>query len=435
MNLVKGTLSLAIAGLLTACGGGSDNSTNSTNNTQAPERQLSLNTIKRDGCGQKSPIANIKVLIHNQSGDVIKEYATDTQGQLQVDWPADAKHVTVAGNDYDYQGNRTLYINTELDVEPGDLGATLFFAYTDETNCNCKQVDFSLQTLIEDAPDSTLYLENNNFQLAPDLSSPQLEWCESYGDMSIQLIAADGATSMAGAFDLTEVSNIEPTLDDFTATGVEVNVDFSNHSARAYSRTGWSNYNDNLGVNQPIFIYPALTSDNYARYHDYSTAQVGNIEAYTYATATVKVNSEGDTIRHLQLREVTTDLTDAIYSLFASISDNQPPYQYDFSNADSNIAFTQISVTGQTDTGRSYWVIKGGVSGEMPDFRLSTDLEAELASLQAEKVHIDVQSYGSKKSLSEWRKLTAARGEMENSYLSPLSDESHFMQFSFYLDR
>ncbi|MEZ9819590.1 hypothetical protein AB4238_03035 [Shewanella sp. 10N.286.45.A1] len=431
MNFVKGTCSLAIVGLLAACGGGSDGGSSAL----LQEQQLSLQTVKHNYCGVESPIANIKVLFHNQSGDVINEYATDQQGQLQVDWPSNAKHVTVAGDDYYTDGSKNLYLITELDVEAGDLGEIPFLAFNDQAGCNCHKVDIDLQQLINEAPDSSLYIGSSYLQLTSGTTSMSKTWCDNYDGISIQLIAADNSSSMAGDINLSNVNNLSLTLEDFTSPGVEVNVDWGNHITRAYAKEGWSNTNLLHGGYVPVFIYPGLTSNNYVRYHELDEAHVGNATAEFYTYSYTKVDSEGEITNDLQPWELSNNFTDALYKVLTSFASNQLPYQYDFSNADNNIAFTRIALLGAIDTGSAEWIFSGGVSGEIPDFDLTEALEAELASLHSAALRVSLRGYSGYKPLNEWRKLRAAMNEMDNSYLSPLNDESRFMEFTFELDR
>ncbi|MDB2387174.1 hypothetical protein N9W21_07510 [Shewanella sp.] len=264
-------------------------------------------------------------------------------------------------------------------------------------------------------------------------------WCDNYDDKSIQLIAADHSSSMAGDINLSNVSNLSLTLENFTSPGVEVNVDWDNHITSAYAKEGWSNTNTNTNVlhggNAPVFIYPGLTNNNYVRYIERDEVYVGNATAEFYTHSYTKVDSEGETTNDLQLWELSNNFTDALYKVLTSFASNQLPYQYDFSNADNNIAFSRITLFGAIDTGSAEWVFSGGVSGEIPDFDLTQALEAELASLHSAELRVSLQGFSGYKPLNEWRKLATAINEMDNNYLSPLNDEGRFMHFTFELDR
>ncbi|MGS0689417.1 hypothetical protein [Shewanella sp. 0m-4] len=436
MTTRKWTLTALSALVLTACGGGGDDSSGSTGNggsSGGNVPQITLNTVVDNQCGIEQPKSGVKVFVHNNTGDIIAEYVTDADGALTADWPSNAKHITLtADNQYYYKDLPTLKVISNVNVEAGDLGITYFRDDNNDEGCNCKQVEFPVQSLIEDAPDSLLYLGGSSYELTPFTRSPLIEWCDGVGPIDVQLIAADGQSSLGGSIDLTDKTQYTLNMSDFTQQGVV--VDYVNpYDARIlYARSfeGWTNYSQN----DPVFVYPTLTNSSYVWPARMGQEYIGNVTANSYSSARHLVTSEGKT-SPIMLWDPANGFSDAVYSLFSEISTGQAPYQYDFSNVSTDIALTHMSLSGDIDNGDAEWIIWGGVSGSMPDIKLPADLDAKFDSLNYPRLQIGVRGYGSEKPLSEWRKLLAERSRMADGQLSVLDYETNYMRLSFDLNQ
>lgn len=232
-------------------------------------------------------------------------------------------------------------------------------------------------SLIADAPDSLLYLGGRSYELTPFTSSPSIEWCDGTGPIDVQLIAADGQSSLAGSIDLTDKIQYTLGLSDFTHQGVA--VDYVNpYDARIlYARSfqGGTNYSqDDL-----VFVYPTLTDSSYVWPARMSQEYIGNVSADSYSSARHRVTSEGQT-SPIMLWDTANGFSDAVYLLFNEIATGQAPYQYDFSGV-GNVALTHMSLSGDIDSGDADWTVWGGASGSMPDLKLPANLDAKFDSL------------------------------------------------------
>ena len=426
----KWTLTALSTLILTACGGGDDSSDSADNGGSSGGNvpQITLNTVSTNWCGIEKPKAGVDVFVHNNAGDIIAQYVTDSNGALTADWPGNARHLTLTANNQSYYKEQpTLTVISNVDVEAGDQGITHFWDDNDQVSCDCKQVEFSVQSLIADAPDSQLYLGSQRYELTPFSTSPKVEWCDGAGPIDVQLVAADGQSSLAGSIDLADKTEYTLSLDDFIHQGVA--VDYVNpYDARVlYARSfeGWSNYSqDDL-----VFVYPTLTNSSYVWPVRIGQEYVGNLTADSYSSARHRVNSEGKTSA-IMLWDPADGFSDAVYALFNEISTGKAPYQYDF-NSTSNVAMAHMTLSGELDNGDAEWTIWGGASGSMPDLKLPTALDTKFDSLYSARLQIGVRGYGLEQSLSTWRMLLAERSRMDEKGTSALDYETNYMQLSF----
>ena len=429
MTTTKWTLTVLSALVLTACGGGDDSSGSAGNGGSAGGNipQITLNTVTSNWCGIETPKAGVDVFVHNNAGDLIAEYITDSNGALTADWPSNAKHLTLTANNQSYYKDQpTLTVISHVDVEAGDQGVKHFWDDNDRTGCDCNNVEFPVQSLVADAPDSKLYLGGSSYELTPFSSSPTVEWCDGAGPIDVQLVAADGQSSLGGSIDLTNKTEYALSLTDFTHEGVA--VDYVNpYDARIlYARSfeGWTNYSqDDL-----VFVYPTLTNSSYVWPARMGQEHVGNVTADSYSSARHRVASDGTT-SPIMMWDPANGYSDAVYALFNEIATGKAPYQYDFTGV-SNVALTHMSLFGDLDNGDAEWVIWGGASGSMPDLKLPTALDAKFDSLYSARLQIGVRGYGSEKPLSEWRKLLVERSRLGERGTSALDSETNYMRLS-----
>ncbi|ABV88708.1 hypothetical protein [Shewanella pealeana] len=434
MTVKKWTLTAISALAITACGGGGDDSGSSDNGGSSSGNvpKITLNTVVSNWCGIEKPKSGVDVFVHNNAGDIIAEYVTDGDGALTADWPSNAKHLTLTANNQSYYKDLpTLTVISNVAVEAGDQGITHFWDDNDQAGCDCKYVEFPVQSLITDAPDSMLYLGGTSHELTPFTSSLSVEWCDGAGPIDVQLVAADGQSSLAGSIDLADKTEYTLSMSDFTHEGVA--VDYVNpYDARIlYARSfeGWTNFSqDDL-----VFVYPTLTDSSYVWPARMGQEYVGNVAADSYSSARHRVNSEGKT-SPIMLWDPANGYSDAVYALFSEISTGKAPYDYDFRGV-SNVALTHMTLSGDLDNGDAEWTIWGGASGSMPDLKLPAALDARFDSLYYARLQIGVRGYGSEKPLSEWRKLLVERNRMDERGTSALDYETNYMRLSFDLEQ
>jgi hypothetical protein len=422
--------------LLLGCGGGSGDDAGTANSGDPSNNpintQLTLNTVVTNKCNVQSPKAGVEVLFHNAQGDVIAEHVTDSNGLLTTEWPSDAKHITTVALNYFTRnyGFRTLSIDTIMDTKGGDLGVIHFTNLSYAPDCDCKDVTFFVQNLIESSPDSKLNIGGGQGYLTPYTADYSLEWCDVQGPIDIQLTAADNQSSQAGQIDLTNLDEYTLNLDDFNHVGVMVNdpVNSSDDNIHAYSSGSWDSYNY---ANEPIFIYPTIAEHYYVSSNITKQIKVYDTVGYSANSAIRKLDQQGNASSEIVL-DVNNAFSKEAYSLYETIRSQQAPYQYDFSNASDDIAFSEILLGGRNGDGGVVWRLHGGIRGTIPNFSFTPSLEASINVLGDRYIRFLATSYGDKKTLDEWRRLEVEQSRMADPDLSPLSKGSDVMNLGFY---
>jgi hypothetical protein len=423
--------------LLLGCGGGDSGDDTGTANSGGSSNnpintQLTLNTVVTNKCNVQSPKPGVEVLFHNAQGDVIAEHVTDSNGLLTTEWPSDAKHVTTVALNYFTRnyGFRTLSIDTIMDTKGGDLGVIHFTDNRYTLDCDCKDVTFFVQNLIESSPESKLNIGGGQEYLTPYTQDFSLEWCDAKGPIDIQLVAADHQSSQAGQIDLTNLDEYTLSLDDFNHVGVMVNdpVNSRDDDIHAYSSGGWDSYNY---ANEPIFIYPTIAEHHYVSSSITKQIKVYDTVGYSANSAIRKLDKQGNVSSEIVL-DVNNAFSKEAYSLYETIRSQQAPYQYDFSNTSDDIAFTEIALGGRNGDGNVSWRLHGGIRGTIPNFSFTPSLDATIHMISSQSIRVVVKRYGDKKTLDEWRTLFVEQSRMADPELSPLTTESNLMGLGFY---
>ena len=205
-------------------------------------------------------------------------------------------------------------------------------------------------------------------------------------------------------------------------------VNSSEDDIHAYSSGSWDSYNY---ANEPIFIYPTIGEHYYVSSNITKQIKVYDTVGYSANSAIRKLDQQGNASSEIVLN-VNNAFSKEAYSLYETIRSQQAPYQYDFSNASDEIAFSEIVLGGRNGDGSVVWRLHGGIRGTIPNFSFPTSLEARINILVDPYILFLAKSYGDKKTLDEWRRLAVEQSRMADSDLSPLSKESDVMNLGFY---
>lgn len=128
---MKGKLLLSTCSLLlVACGGsgdaGGDQGSNGNN-----ARLVGDFVRQATKCDARAANTSAKVILHRKDGSVMSTHQPNASGRLDIDWPADAAHITLVTT-----SNGELRLDTQLVRSSGDLGINA--AYDDSLNLQCE---------------------------------------------------------------------------------------------------------------------------------------------------------------------------------------------------------------------------------------------------------------------------------------------------------
>lgn len=142
--------------MLSACGGGSDSGSSEPNPTPSPTAKVTWDfQYKSQKCNITQPAANLVAVIHRQDGSILSQTTTSSAGKLDINWPSDAKHLSVIS-----QANGELMVRTELQVQSGDLGRQTIWLNSLDDQCSCENFTLDLQEVQATYSGYTVYVND-----------------------------------------------------------------------------------------------------------------------------------------------------------------------------------------------------------------------------------------------------------------------------------
>ncbi|KZN34305.1 hypothetical protein N480_22135 [Pseudoalteromonas luteoviolacea S2607] len=236
-------LATAAALSLTGCGGGNNSETPPTIDRPDPTpivfSTLSLKALQQNTCGNSPIVAD--VVFHRANGEFISSAQTQADGTLESTIPSDAQHASFVYRSVDDKGDKYLQIQSVLNISNGfEVDALVFKNYDD---CGCNAINYNLETLRAETPDSELYgasVEPILLGQANDETSLCVE------DQQQLLFTRYEDTRKGAIFDTSKPATIALSDAQFTAEGTI--IDFGDHTFEPRELISLSAYAGNISV-------------------------------------------------------------------------------------------------------------------------------------------------------------------------------------------
>lgn len=372
---ITGLLMLALAG----CGGSSgDSVTTVGGNTgqgslQQPKKlTLDAKQISNSCRGRREPLAGVTVLIHKDDGKILQTHQTAADGKLSVDWPVDAKHVTILYRDS--EGRYTL--DSFYDLSYTDLGEFNYIEPAVTSRCGCRKLTLDWQDIKKTMPEYRLQ-QSSDRQPAPlvsvDSGTP-INICPTvdnqFGKLQLLLIAGAQSPSYFSEVDLDALagqSNVQLKMSDFRQAGRLVNVSTGNGAGYLFqSSLVYGNYGSmlrqpqsrfNSGDPVRVFDLPGLKAAVSVQ-RSYSDA---NIDYAATHTTVVPESSKSVTITPPANLSV---IAQKLQTLLNS-NKNATSVDYDFSGIGP---YQQMTIT--IDNNNFSWSYSAPLKGKIVDLQL-----------------------------------------------------------------
>jgi hypothetical protein len=375
---IKNIFFILSLGVLTACGGDSANN-DSSGNGGSKSNKISFDVKYENACGLINPYENVDIILHNEQGKAISTGKTNSAGHFEVEFPNDAKHLTImAKNSYSLD-NEFLSITSYLDVIAGEQGTFIFYKGDQSQSCNCKNVTVNLTELKAVYPDYLLGIGNETNTLLYRSDSVEIEVCNDEKVDAILVSPYSGSAS-AAYIDFSGIDKITLTGNEFTSQGDSFYVDDSLYNDLAYVRVlkdddlRWFNYSFSEN-GTPLFVFSDLSSDNFVTIGSKTPIYLGNdeVSVRSRSRSRVQSNSAG-TLK--KVPDVSQEFTYAVEQLFVSMmNDNVSVTSYDFNNLDNGFNEIYISFNWKNSNNEAIrWSIKGALKGSIPDLDLGQTL-------------------------------------------------------------
>ncbi|KZN29719.1 hypothetical protein [Pseudoalteromonas luteoviolacea] len=290
---------------LSGCGGGGSNDT--PNSIERPDptpivfSPISIKALEQNKCGNLPVIAD--VVFHQANGTFISSEKTQADGQFESNIPTNAQHVSFVYRSETDTGKKYLQIQSVLNIQNGfDVDAVVFANYD---QCGCSTIDYDLETLRAESPDSYLHgasIDPILLREAPD----KVSLCTD--EQQQLLFTRFEGVSSGGLFDTSAPATVALSDTQFTAQGTELN--FGEHTFEPKELITLSSYVGNTNVynehvnearynhtsykdNNGLLIFKDLNTVNYLSTTRLQESTAFGVSVSTNSYAINKVNDEG----------------------------------------------------------------------------------------------------------------------------------------------
>ena len=360
-------LAAALTLTLTACGGGSSGDDKPSQGTGSggvtePLQKISLEAYTYS-CQTETPYAT-DIVFHNEAGKPVGTAKTNAEGVFSGEVPKDTKHVSVLGDEVEYDDGEYKKIRTILDIDNRtNLGKFYFNQFKSDCGCETYTLDTS----------ELSYMETGYSLYAGYFSSvtDTLRVCTDE-DIYFSVVANDSNEAKATVMALpTDTKTIKLTDADFNDQGVWVDHQVSTGTeyittAGYFEEIHAFKFYQSRQVEQltPVFIFPTLTEHNFYRQYFDEDSYVGDVNVRMRSQARSRIKNDG-TFELTELPVISPDLSADIIS-FANASD----LSYDFSSVDNRLTSVYIDFSFLVDDAaetRFDMSIRGYIEGQVPD--------------------------------------------------------------------
>lgn len=383
--------------LLLGCGGSSSSGTTpGTTETPPPpvaKPHLSLSTVKRTPCDTEHPYAGVDIIVHNADGKIIATYQTNEAGKLDIEWPQEAKHVSIAGDIFRGRGAE-LSLRTFLNVPATKLGPISFSDVEDQTLCKCTQQKVDTAELRAQYRDYLLDVDLVLFPIESSAGLFDFYACPGVDSYPIQLVGLSGLDARAGVLTPPFNGMVLLTEADFTHKSKVLDVVVENE-ANLVSPPYLSTFSmDTRGARWPNkgpsgyeksvlgrIVYPGLSENVHVRgshegglgfrYNGY------NLNGKFYAMQLVAISDFNQTVT-MALPELTQSFTQQLQSLSNYLSSDQSSWAYDFSDYSQTMNQVFIDLTNTRRDSDWSWTVVGPLTGNVPDLEVGEALESRM---------------------------------------------------------
>lgn len=411
-------LSSAVA-LLTACGGSGD-----TQPSPAPTpivkltAELQYTSFK---CDVTAPIVAADIIVHRKDGSILSQSKSAADGKINIDWPADAKHVSVA---MDIDGETR--VETFTEVVASDLGILKYNKTSLDNSCSCETFTFDTSEV------NAVY--SGFIPLFDSNSSLTKTYCKNsgqYSPVNITLMPSQaGVTGFAAKIDLNNKDSSQPIVvssslfSDSSNAGVLLNTTISptqpaNTHLRTFAETEYGRVNWYSWQHDPQ-VFPGLYTNNFFT-ASFSEGMGGNQygDLFYLSGARIRV-TDANAALSLNLQQNQNELLEQTNVILnAMVTDG--PSVYDFSTIGTG---KTLLVAELGERGVAVWSVEAPLSGTMPELDLPDAIEAKFEQMTSPRMMITIYGYNthSVSQFNEYRKQRAIHSRSSSKVRSSFFD-------------
>lgn len=340
-------------------------------------------------CDARAANTSAKVILHRKDGSVMSTHQPNASGRLDIDWPADAAHITLVTT-----SNGELRLDTQLVRSSGDLGINA--AYDDSLNlqCECKTLDVNGAELAAAYPDHKILLRGARLD-----SVNSTEFCKvpgsEYASVDLWLTPTIANDKSYGALLDVNQNNASLVLtadlvSDAANEGVDVSF-YDNYDgiSRAYTyglnKDGRRHFMRSPDI---LSVFPGIYSNNYLQlFHSRDLGSTAEGSLSYHAGRRIKV-TEPTQVQTVDIADNEQAMLASVNALLQGIASGSA-VNYDLGNIGTNRAGLMVFVNGNG----MYWSINGPLKGTFPDLQLPAEIEAQLETADIQQISFQSSGY------------------------------------------
>lgn len=416
---------------LAGCGGGTDSGVSGQSGNGSGQGgtqvivspKLTLTAVQfASSCrAQELPLAGLTVQLHRGDCKILKTLTTDSRGQLDVEWPAEAKHVSLIQRRMD----GSIFVESSVDLQHTDLGRLKFYDNGLAVTCQCKDVAIDWKDLKTAMPEYSLTLSsalNSSSDVYTD--NGKLKVCQNseqkYGNLQAILSPVNTGPSYVAEFELGAIAaqgTLKLNMSAFKNVGRVITA-VSNQPAkvsfRSYVQTadGVTARQDAIATDRNmvrVFDLPGgkpvvrASSSNYSDGVDY------------WAMTESPVASDASVVT-LNMPNNAVLLAREVKQLVASLKDGSAVH-YDFSSLKAYNSIMLSLYNTQID-----WTYLAPLQGKITDLEMPADVQKLLANPNGNIRSASLVLMGSNSSWS-YQTYQQKKAQWSRDHKSKLSDD------------
>lgn len=408
---------------LIACGGGSSGSEDSAATAKpTPTAKLTLELqYQAYKCDITSPVSGADIIFHRQDGSILSQIKSAADGKVNIDWPAEAKHISIA---VDVNGETK--INTYTDAVASDFGVLRYREASLDNSCSCETFTFDVSEVKAVYGGFTPLINSNE-----SITQTYCKNNERYAPVTIVLMPSQaGVSGFAAELDLNGKDASQTILISSSLFGNSNNVGvlltasvvpfqpfntrFRTYSETEYGRINW------LGWQHEPQIFPNLYANNFvSSYFDENMG--GNQYGDLYYFSSVQKRVTNPTVEQfLELPQNQFQLLEQTDVILSSMV-NDGPTNYDFSTIGKGKILLSVRLG---ENGIADWSVEAPLTGVMPELSLPSEIELKFERMTNPKMYVMIYGYNTHlpSQFNEYRQQRAKRSREQSGVRSSQID-------------
>ncbi|UJF22156.1 hypothetical protein [Shewanella sp. OMA3-2] len=385
--ILTSVLSVSAIVMLSACGGNSDGGDTGA----SIGKRLTVDLMSEaTQCNFTQPLAGADIIVHRQDGSILSQSKSPSNGKVDILWPADAKHISIA---VDIDGE--MQVNTHTEMTGGDLGINTFWQSSLDSQCECETFNFDLSdvntvysgytALFERSENTSRLLCKNDGKFAPVHVTlmPQQPGVIAYSAI-LDINGHDSSQPFTVLSSQFDSAKNEGTLLSVIVNPYEPNVTrYTTFSETESGRVNW------LTWTKGPQVFPALLDNNFISVSASESLGGNEFGDLHYQSGIRKKVINANVQQDLNLPQDQYQMLAETQAILDGML-NGGGASYNFTNIGSGNILLAVDLF---EYGAARWYIEAPLSGMMPELSLPANIESRFEQLTQPRMTVSIYGY------------------------------------------